>query len=84
MPLVAWLFQLTKNFAFLDLVNSFSLLSHWLEVPCHLINNKVFLFFCLKFSRYNRRFFEPSKLNINLSECASTCRTNKFPRSCTP
>ena len=28
--------------------------------------------------------FEPSKLNINLSECASTCRTNKFPRSCTP
>ena len=56
MPLVAWLFQLTKNFAFLDLVNSFSLLSHWLEVPCHLINNKDFLFFCLKFSRYNRRF----------------------------
>ena len=22
-------------------------------MPCHLINNKDFLFFCVKFSRYN-------------------------------
>ena len=33
--------QLTKNIYVPSLVNS-SLLSHRLEVPCHLINNKVF------------------------------------------
>ena len=27
---------------------------------------------------------EPSKLNINLSECASTCRTQHFHAACTP
>ena len=35
--------QLTKNIYVPSLVNS-SLLSHRLEVPCHLINNKVFVY----------------------------------------